>query len=66
MPSSRIDVRRRKPREAGEVTRQTGGDLSATLTGDAIDGDYTEVYGSGADAVTFRFHFRVSPLTEGH
>ena len=39
------------------VTPETSGDLTATLSANAITGQYTEVYGSGADAVTFGFEF---------
>lgn len=39
------------------VTPETGGELEATLSANQISGKYTEVYGTGANAVTFRFHF---------
>jgi len=37
------------------VTPETRGDLTATLTSGGIAGQYTEVYGSGPDSVTFHF-----------
>ena len=40
------------------VTPQTGGELTASLNAGGIEGDYTEVYGSGEDRVVFRFHFQ--------
>ncbi|HEX4440136.1 MAG TPA: hypothetical protein VH854_08700 [Thermoanaerobaculia bacterium] len=39
-------------------TPQTSGNLVATLSANAINGQYTEVYGTGADAVTFGFEFQ--------
>ena len=39
------------------VTPQTGGDLTATLSEHRISGEYTEIYGSGANTVTFLFRF---------
>jgi hypothetical protein len=42
------------------ITPQTGGDLSATVSGDRISGEYTEIYGSAADQVTFVFRFEAS------
>jgi len=37
------------------VTPETRGDLTAKLVSGALTGQYTEVYGSGPDAVTFHF-----------
>lgn len=39
------------------VTPQTGGGLSARLSADAVDGEYSAVYGSGPDDLTFHFTF---------
>ena len=39
------------------ITREIGGDLTANVSGNTITGEYTTVYGSGADAVTLLFRF---------
>jgi hypothetical protein len=39
------------------ITRQTGGNLTATLSGNAIAGEYTEIFGEGTAAVTNLFRF---------
>jgi len=44
----------------GSITRRTGGNLTATLSGKTIGGQYTEIYGNGADAVTLLFRFDAS------
>jgi hypothetical protein len=44
------------PRDSS-ITPLVGGDLTATLSGREISGDYTEIYGTGADRETFHFHF---------
>jgi hypothetical protein len=42
------------------ITPQLGGELTATLAGNAISGEYTEVYGTGIDQVTFAFSFHAT------
>ena len=42
------------------VTRQTGANLTATLSGGTITGELTDVFGEGAGAVTLRFSFTAS------
>ena len=42
------------------VTPQVGGALTATVTATGIEGEYTEVYGTGANQVTFGFSFRAT------
>jgi hypothetical protein len=42
------------------VMRRVGGELSGTISSNEIAGEYTEVYGTGADQVTFVFRFRAS------
>jgi hypothetical protein len=42
------------------ITPEVGGELTATLAGNEISGQYTEVYGSGVSQVTFLFTFYAS------
>jgi hypothetical protein len=44
----------------GRVTRQTAGTLTATITGDEIAGELTEIFGSGSDQITFGSRFRAT------
>ena len=41
----------------GDFAREVGGMLIATISGNEISGEYTEVYGNGSRAVTFVFRF---------
>lgn len=49
------------------VTPETGGVMTATVSGDQISGSFTAVYGTGASQVTFSFTFHAgfAPTTEG-
>jgi hypothetical protein len=42
------------------ITQQVGGTLNATVASDEVSGDYTEVYGTGPDEVTFVFQFHAT------
>ncbi len=43
-----------------DITPQTGGELTATSSASTLSGRYTEVYGTGSDAVTLIFRFQAS------
>ena len=47
------------PQDAG-ITPQTGGDLTATISGNQIAGEYTEIFGTGPGQVTFVFRFQAA------
>ena len=44
----------------GRITPQTGGALTATIVGAEMSGEYTDVFGTGGDQVTFVFTFRAT------
>ena len=44
----------------GSITPEVGGDLTATLAGNEISGQYTAIYGAGANQVTLLFGFGAS------